>query len=997
MKSMKVFLTLLIALFAFVIYGCNKDAPNDSFEREQNQGQTRLIKNFNHDWQFVRVNDKPKPIDEKFLVPRDNWEIISVSSEETQAEQNSADNAFDGNPNSFWHTKWQGTADKYPHELVIDLGDEYNLQGLTYLPRQQGDNGMISHFELYASNNKNDWSSALTQGKFANEKRLQIVTLAKPVKARYVKFVALDAINGADFASVAELGFLKIDDREKASDWQAQFSVLHVDDISESEDSEKVKTLQEELAVLKDKPWENVILPHTAYIEPLVVNNQWQGICFYKKTFDVTDEMKGKKLFIKFEGAMELADVWINGKHLIQHAGGYLPFMIDITDVVNYGSKNSITVKLDNYDHPEIPPGKPLAGVDFSYYHGIYRDVNFIVSDKLHITDPVAANLEASGGVFVTYSDVSTKQATVNIKTHVQNCDSAAANTIIQQKLIDRDGKEILNAKSDIVNVAANNDNQFSQSLTVTNPNLWSPDNPYLYTLVTTVLKDDKAVDEIQTRIGIRWFEFTRNAGFKVNGKPVYLLGTNRHQEHPYIGNALSKNAQYRDILRIRNAGFNFLRLGHYPQDPSVLNACDELGMIVVEPIPGWQFFNKSDVFIQRVYQNVRDMIRRDRNHASIALWEVVLNESWAPQELETTAYEITHKEFPGAQCFACGDPYGAKCWDVSYNQWKEDITRPQDAQPDKAGIIREYGDFEFGGHYSTSRQYRRDGEKGLLQSAWNFQWSLNRYKGQYPWTAGCATWLMFDHNRGGSENIEASGASDIFRIPKFTYYFYQSQRDPKVQLPKIENGPMVYIANYWNQRQSPTKVIAYSNCDEVELFLNGKSLGKQKPDNGPSTEYGPRYTGGNPFDRGNSENLDHGPFTFIDILWAKGTLKAVGYIDGKAVTENSVITAGEPVAMKINFDTFGIDLTADGSDVIFVHATLVDKDGNPNYLAANEITFEVEGPANIIGPATINAEAGIATILLQATTQPGKITIKTSSSNIENAIAVTESKITIN
>ena len=961
---------------------------------EEKLPQTRKVTNFNYDWQFVRVNDKPKPIDTKFLVPRDKWKIIAVSSEETKAESTPATNAIDGNDNTFWHTKWQGTPDEFPHELTIDLGSEYNLQGLTYLARQNGDNGMIGQFELYASNDLTDWGEPVTKGRFRNEKRLQAAPLAKPVSARYVRVVAISSINGQPFASAAEIGFLKIDAREKAQDWEAQFSVLHVGDESEEQQAKNempdgaAKSLAEELSAVKEKTWEPVSLPHTAYIEPLVVNNQWQGICFYRKSFDVGEELKGKQLFIEFEGAMELADVWINDKHILRHAGGYLPFTIDITDAVTYGETNAITVKLDNYDHPTIPPGKPLSGVDFSYYHGIYRDVNFIVTDRLHITDPVHAGLEAGGGIFVTYADVCKDKATINVKTHVKNSDTAVADTTIIQALINKDGKTIATSISKANSVAASGDRHIEQSFTVDNPDLWSPNNPYLYTLRTVIARDGKPVDQIDTKIGIRWFEFSREEGFKVNGKPIFLNGTNRHQEYPYIGNALSNNAQYRDIWKIRNAGFNTLRLGHYPQDPAVLDACDKLGMIVIEPIPGWQFFNNSEIFIERIYDNVREMIRRDRNHPSVALWEVVLNESWAPQWLETKAYEIAHKELPGPQCFACGDPYGAKCWDVSYNQWQEDITRPQNAQLDKPGFIREYGDFEFGGHYSTSRQYRRDGQQGLLQSAWNFQWSLNRYKAQYPWTVGCATWLMYDHNRGGSENVEASGTADIFRIPKFTYYFFQSQRSPFAELPTVESGPMIHIANYWTEPTSSEKVIVYSNCDLVELFVNGKSVVRQKPDSGPSTEYGPRYKGGNSFDGGNAEHLDHPPFTFTNVTFKPGKLKAVGYINGKEVTQDIVSTPGNPAAISIDFDTSGRDLTADGSDTIFVYASIIDDKGNPNFTVTNEITFEVNGPAKLIGDNPVIAEAGIATILMQADTKPGSITVSANSNELMTASA---------
>ncbi|AQT67590.1 Beta-galactosidase [Anaerohalosphaera lusitana] len=954
---------------------------------------SREIINFNHGWEFVRLNDKPRPIDAKFLVPREQMEIVSVSSEETEGENAGAVNAIDGNEGTFWHSKWQGQAAEYPHEMVIDLGGVFELQGLTYLARQSGSNGMIGRFEVYASMEPVEWGKAVASGRFRDEKRLQVISFAEPVEAEYVKLVALDAIHGEDFASVAELGFLRVNLAEKGADWESQFSVLHVseDDLEGDEDESSVG---DELGAVADKEWEKVSLPHTAYVEPLVVNNQWQGICFYRKTFDVGEELAGRKIFVEFEGAMELADVWVNGEHLMQHAGGYLPFTVDLTDVVEYGEENEMLVRLDNNDHPTIPPGKPLSGVDFSYYHGIYRDVRMVVTNEVYITDAVSANEIAGGGVFVQYENVSEKAATVKVKTHVRNDSINMRDVVIEQVLRDAEGAVVLRDKSEAVKVTAGGNEHIQQSFVVDDPKLWSPDSPNLYRMVTKVTAGGEVIDSVRTRIGIRWFEFTREGGCKINGEPVYLLGTNRHQEHPYIGNALSNNAQWRDVWRIRNAGYNTLRLGHYPQDPAVLEACDELGMIVIEPIPGWQFFNNNETFVKRVYRDVRDMIRRDRNHACVALWEVVLNESHAPHFVERNAYEIAHEEMPGEQCFACGDPYGAKCWDVSYNQWREDITRPQDAQPDVPGFIREYGDYEFGGHYSTTRQYRGDGEKALLQSAWNFQWSLNRYKAQYPWTVGCATWLMFDHNRGGSENIEGSGTSDIFRLPKFTYYFFQSQRDPDVDLPDgIESGPMVEIANYWTKRKSPTKVVVYSNCDEVALLVNGERVARQRPDDGPSTEYGPRYEGGRPFDGGNCENLESPPFTFSGVDYEPGTLKAVGYIDGEAAANDAVVTAGEPAGLRIEFGTCGKELAADGADVIFVYATVVDGEGNPNYLADNGVTFEVDGPGRIFGPSVVDAEAGVATVLLQATREPGEIIVTAEADGLEAAAATIRSR----
>lgn len=240
--------------------------------------------------------------------------------------------------------------------------------------------------------------------------------------------------------------------------------------------------------------------------------------------------------------------------------------------------------------------------------------------------------------------------------------------------------------------------------------------------------------------------------------------------EYPYVGNAISDQAQYRDMYQIRSNGFNIVRLGHYPQATAALDACDELGLLAIEPIPGWQFFNKNPLFISLTHRDVRDMIRRDRNHPSIVMWETTLNESWPPAEWKEGVVKIAHEELPGDQCFTSGDSYGYKGFDVCYNDWEEGFKRPNNSG--KPGFIREYYDYEFGGHYSTTRIRRGDGEKAQLQNAWNAQWSHNRYRIYYPKTMGDAVWSMYDYNRGCCDNICYSGVADIFRLPKFSLSF---------------------------------------------------------------------------------------------------------------------------------------------------------------------------------------------------------------------------------
>lgn len=949
----------------------------------------REVYSFNSDWQFKKVQAAVKELDAKYRLPNKQWKLISTTSEEVKAENGKAINAIDGNANTIWHTQWQDARPGFPHSLIIDLGEMCSLEGFTYLARQNGSNGLIKDFELYLSDNSQNWGKAVVASQFNSKTDLQIFTFSQKQNVRFVRFVALSSINSGSFASAAELGFIRAGDNDK-SDWKSQFTVMHVDnDGTIKTETEQVVTIVEELEKIKDTPWENVTLPHTSFIEPLAVANQWEGISYYKKNFHISNADKGKKLFIEFEGAMQIAEVWLNGKFVTKHTGGYLPFQIDISEIVKYNDNNELLVRLDNRPDPLVPPGKPLKTLDFCYHSGIYRDVNLIKTSKVYITDPVSSAKVQGGGVFVWYSNVSEANATVHVKTEIRNEESIPLNCKVKHLLLDKYGKQVAETDLQSKQMGVKTNVDFMHLLSVKQPELWSPDAPNLYHLKTIVYHDDKIVDEQTTRIGIRWFEFSRNEGFKLNGKSVIIEGTNRHQEYPYIGNAVSNNANYRDIQKIKNAGFNMVRLGHYPQDKSVFEACDELGLLVENPIPGWQFFNNSDEFKSHVYADIQKLIRRDRNHACVLLWEVSLNEAYPPVSFRRKCVSVAHAEFPNDQGFTAGDLYAQNTnWDVPHNSWdEENKTRPQDVQPDRPGFVREYGDYEFGGHYSTTRQFRADGEEKLLQSAWNFIWEHNMLRGCHPWTVGDATWSMYDYNRGYELNICASGASDILRLPKFTYYFFQSQRNPKpaIENKAIENGPMVYIANYWTSRQSPAKVVTFSNCDEVELFLNGKSIARQKPDSGPDTPYGDFLKGGKPFDGGNSQYLKHPPFTFNNLKWKKGVLKAVGYIDGKMQAEFEVRTPEVPRKLDVQIDYSGRALKADGADVVFVYVHLKDKNGVTVPTAENEVTIEVTGEASIVSPKTVKAEAGIATFLLQATEKSGSVSMKVQCKGFKN------------
>lgn len=360
-------------------------------------------------------------------------------------------------------------------------------------------------------------------------------------------------------------------------------------------------------------------------------------------------------------------------------------------------------------------------------------------------------------------------------------------------------------------------------------------------------------------------------------------------------------------------------------------------------------------------------MIRRDRNHPSILTWETTLNESWPPKEWKDGAVRTGHEEYPGDQCFTSGDSYGYDGFDVCYNDWEEGFNRPN--KTGKPGFIREYYDYEFGGHYSTTRISRGDGDHALTQNAWNAQWSHNRYRAYYPWTMGGAIWSMYDYNRGCCDNICYSGLADLFRLPKFGLAYFRTQVPAGSYTPAGKMPYEVFITSHWMPDASDTLQV-YGNVDEVELLLNGKSLARRRPDNGPSTsEYVSRPDGGN------AEHINYPPFTFFGVKWESGELKAVGYKDGRKVAEQTVRTPGRAEAIDISYFESGVP--ASRNDLLIVYVSLKDARGTGCFGEnGQQVKLEVTAGGELRSPQQVNTEAGVASFLV-ATGNASTLTLK--------------------
>ncbi|MDR7090079.1 glycoside hydrolase family 2 protein [Cellvibrio fibrivorans] len=719
----------------------------------------------------------------------------------------------------------------------------------------------------------------------------------------------------------------------------------------------------------QQKEWEPVQIPHTPKIEPLVVNEQFQGDAWYKKTIATEESWKGKQISLKFEAAMNVAEVWLNGEKLITHVGGYLPFTVNLTEKLKWDTPNELMVRLDNRDNPITGP-KPLKDLDFNTYGGIYRHVYLQVNNDLHITDAVAAGKTASGGIFVSYPQVTAEQATIRIKTHLANAHIDPKKFRVVQKLLAGD-KVVVDQTGELQTVNGKTDAENTIDLVLANPQLWSPKTPNLYHLVTRVYEGDSLVDEQTTRIGIREFKWVKNH-LLINGEATFLRGVNRHQEYPYVGYATSDAADYRDAVKIKSAGFDYVRLSHYPHSPAFMAAADELGLVLLDSILGWQYFSEDPAFQAQIQQTCRDLIRRDRNHPSVMAWECSLNESWMTEPFIDSLTKIIDEEYPGAMS-AGWQEYG---YDIYLQARQHRLEHYK--EPSKPYIVSEYGDWEYyamnAGLNQTewanllqadrsSRQLLSDGETRLLQQASNIQEAHNDNFNTPAFADGY--WVMFDYNRGYAPDLESSGIMSIDRLPKYSYYFYQSQRDASEVSDKFTSGPMVFIASEWNEK-SDANVRVFSNADEVELLLNGKIIAKQTPDKND-----------------NSKNLKNPPFNFALEKYEAGELKAIGYINGKAVAEHKVVTAGTATNIRLTVDTSGKAPQAGVKDIVFVYAQLVDSKGNLVRTNNIPVTFGISGNAKLISPVEVSTSSGIASALVELGDSLDNINISATSDNL--------------
>jgi beta-galactosidase len=617
---------------------------------------------------------------------------------------------------------------------------------------------------------------------------------------------------------------------------------------------------------MPDSDWEKVSLPHTWNAsDPFDDAPSYRrGIGWYRKWLNVPVSMKGKKVYLQFEGANQVADVYVNGAFVGEHKGGYTAFTVDVTKALTFdggSNPNLIAVQVDNSHSPFIPP----LSVGYALYGGIYRDVWLVATDSIH----VAMTDAGSSGMQVSAVNVSAASADVRVALWVRNESSSKKALRVVSKVIDAKGVVVatLGSTTD-VDPGDELESQLGISA-IRNPHLWSPDDPYLYTVRTDISVGTTLMDQIESPLGFRWYSFDAKNGFSLNGKKLQLRGTNRHQDYQGLGSALNDSLHARDMKWIKDMGANFVRLAHYPQDPAVLEAADKLGLLIWEEVPVVNYITPDPRFTENAETMLREMIRQHFNHPSVIMWGI-MNEVflWSPEGFRIRK-QADRNYMSQVRAFAQHMDSVAK---------REDPDRPvtmavhESSDYDSAGVSRVtdiLGQNIYAGWYggvfddfgkSLDRRHANHPSEVIFVSEYGaeddyrvnsleperFDFSgtwMRRYHESYlrqinarPWLAGTALWNQFDFSQpetGGSiPYMNQKGMQTWDRTPKDVYYLYKANWNP---------SPMVYIASRgWTRRtgtgpsatsSAPQPVDVYSNAPYAELFLNGKSLGRKSPD----------------------------------------------------------------------------------------------------------------------------------------------------------------------
>ena len=706
-----------------------------------------------------------------------------------------------------------------------------------------------------------------------------------------------------------------------------------------------------------DSKWPAIALPHTWSTyettrepHPFIQNPSerdngywWNGWGYYRKTFALDGELaKDKKVFVEFDGVMKYCRVYLNGHFLGEHKGGYSGFYFDLTEWLRLDATNVLAVAVSNRrDDPfRIPP---MTAGNFNVYGGIYRDVRLVVKDRLHI--PFQGAYQHEGGTFVTTPQVTQDSGSVRVRTWVRNEYSGKRAMTLATSVIDPSGAKLLCRQAQ-AEIAPGEIHAFDQNgFQVERPRLWSPETPVLYSVESEVLLEGKVVDRYSSPLGFRWFEWNlkENRAY-LNGKRLQLHGTNRHQEYPWLGDAIPKWITVRDLYDIRfGQGHNFMRTAHYPQDELVYDLADRYGILTCEEVPN---IKKIEFARDTQKQQVLEMVRRDRNHPAIVMWSMgnetshPADSTWAHDEDPTRLLHLRHSD---------ADLAGPFIVNTHDNLEMENLLRCTV----RGWTHRDVADYE-----PTNGQHAGTEEWQHAQA----QMNAPDQKGRIDMVNG-NMWIYADHGcdreyvNSPLKHINPKGWVDLYRIPKYMYFLWAAN---------YTEQPLVFIhPHYWQRQYLGQKqdIIVDSNCESVELKVNGRRVGVLQPS--PT----------------NFWNV-----TFKDVLVESGTLSAEGLKAGKRLVSN-VRMAGKPVRLQLSAAHRALRATRDSVAVVTVEA--VDAEGTSVQGFSEPIEWQITGPGRLLMPEHYksdihrrHAAAGSYYIVtptcavIRSTGKPGRLTV---------------------
>lgn len=688
------------------------------------------------------------------------------------------------------------------------------------------------------------------------------------------------------------------------------------------------------------------------------------GIGWYRKTIIPDDSWKGRRVVLDFEGIMLVGDVYLNGERIGGTDYGYLGFDADISKLLKYGQPNVIAVKA-NTQRPE----------NSRWYTGggLFRDVNLIVTD--------AQQYFTRNPLYITTPQVSESKAVVKIQAEMA-CYLKIEELKVNTKILDAEGNAIYDETKDIpFNRGQKINEHLVDSITLSSPNLWSCESPYLYKAVVTFLRPDGSVaDRVSENFGVRWIEYSPEFGFKLNGKKVIFKGIANHHTLGALGAAAYPRAMEKRIQMLKDFGFNHIRTSHNPYSKSFLDLCDKYGMLVVDELyDKWltQFAGGRVEWVNLWQHDVPEFIRRDRNHPSVVMWSLgnELQTYWSLpySDWGVTPYrlqrELLHRYDTTRPVTVAMHPRGRSLETDS-------LPAPLVHETDIAAYNYRYMYFPGDGRrFPNMIFYQSEANTAMM--------GPNYYEMDLDKVVGLAYWGMIDYlgeSNGWPAKGWAQGIFDLSLEPKPIAYFLRSifkPEEPVVHIGIIDSDDNTVwndvkvgtqrMSDHWNRKDgSSMSLYTYTNADEVELFVNGKSVGVKKNTKDPK---------------------QRNKLKWDNVKYEKGCIEAVARTAGKVVARHKIETATDAVRLKVAADNVG--WKADGMDLQHVRIEAVDKKGRRVQGARDKLTFSVEGPAEIVG--VINGDItsdeltvgntrrlynGTATVILRAKRNPGKVTL---------------------